>query len=319
MHMAKLLEPSNAPIRTVRLLPLVVILAASISFAQERCAVELAKAEEKYQQGRLDEAIDLLHQCLRKGDLPATENKQMYRLLAKAYLSKGQLNRAKDNLRTLLRAMPDWGPDSEIEAPSFVTLAEEVIAEVELERAREARKEALSPSTSEKIEIGIGGGFALPKGPVPSFSDSAKIGFVANVAVDFYLSQQLTIGGSLSFLTFDKKFPTPNAQGGHLNILPFLCQLKYYLQPLQSRRRVYFAAGLGMAISRRVDTTIGATKIEGERGNDVVFTFGVGVKLKLGANTKIVIEGLVSQVAIDKPQISDGVITYIPLQAAIVF
>jgi len=301
------------------LLTLLLILSVAALYAQERCAAELAKAEEKYQQGRLDDAIDLLNNCLRKGDLLIAESKQAYRLLAKAYLSKGQLNRAKDNLRNLLRVAADWKPDPEIDAPSFITLADEVIAEVELAKAREAREEALTPSTSEKIEIGLGGGVAVPMGPVPAFSDSAKIGFAANVAVDFYLNPQLTIGGSLSFLTFDRKFLDPNTRGGHLNVVPALAQLKYYLQPLQSRWRVYFIGGFGVAISRRVDTTIGATKIEGDRGNDVVFALGVGIKLKLGMNTKIVFEGLVSQVAIDKPQISDGVITYIPLHAAMVF
>ena len=298
--------------------PMLITLPASTALAQEKCATELAAAEEKYQQGRLDDAIDLLTACLRKGDLLAAESQKAYRLLAKAYLSKRNVNRAKDMLRSLLKVAPDWRPDSEIDTPAFTSLAEEVIAEAGLEKAKKAREEAMNPGKKEKFDINIGGGAAVPLVPL---ADSSKIGIMLGASVDIYLNPRLAWGPSAFYLGVRKKFSEPGViKGGNLSILTVLIRLKYFLQPLQKNWNVYLVGGPGFAISRRTDKVFSATsKIFGTTGNDLVFAIGLGVQFKLNMNTKIYIEGLVSTILIDKKQISEEVITYVPLQMAVVF
>lgn len=119
--------------------------------AQGQCAQKLAEAEEKYQSGRLEQAIALANQCLEKSGFALAERERAYKLLGMAYYAKGLHDAAKENLRKLLELIPNWRPDPENDSPSFQKLAEEVIKEVEAERQaqRQQAQKAQPPDTSQ--------------------------------------------------------------------------------------------------------------------------------------------------------------------------
>ncbi len=134
--------------------------------AQQKCAAELAEAEKKYLEGRLDEAIASAARCLEKGNLALAESEQAHKLLGKAYYAKGLLDQARENLRKLLELIPNWRPDPETDAPAFRRLAEEVIQEVEQERQiqqqkQEQRQEPKRGRSKKWLWIGGGGAVAV--------------------------------------------------------------------------------------------------------------------------------------------------------------
>jgi len=113
------------------LLPVADLVPALAAKAQDKCESELAEAENKYQLGELDAAIELVNQCLKKTGLTLEESEKAYKLLGKAYHAKGLLEEARQNLRKLLELIPNWRPNPEVDPPSFQRLAEEVIREME--------------------------------------------------------------------------------------------------------------------------------------------------------------------------------------------
>jgi tetratricopeptide (TPR) repeat protein len=161
---------------------------------QEKCSVELTEAESKYQEGQLDEAIALVRRCLDKDDITLEESERAYKLIGKAYHAKGLLAESKENLRKLLKLIPNWRPNPDIETPSFLRLADEVIKEMEAEKAKEALPVIAEPKKEEpKVEPPVkkGGGKKF------IFIGGAGVAAAA-VAVIFLLS-----GGG------DKQLPGP--------------------------------------------------------------------------------------------------------------
>jgi len=151
-----------------------------IALPQEKCTDELAQAETKYQEGLLDEAIALVNRCLDKDNLTIEESEQAYKLLGKAYHAKGLLAQSKENLRKLLKLIPNWRPNPDFETPSFLRLAQEVIQELEVEKAKEAPPVIKKPTGEEpaptvkkgggKKFLIIGGAGAVAAGLVFAFA-----------------------------------------------------------------------------------------------------------------------------------------------------
>jgi hypothetical protein len=109
-----------------------------IAQAQDKCTIELAEAERKFQEeGRFDEAIDLLLGCLSKGGLTIADSARAYHLLAKVYYAKQLLKESHETLEKLLHLVPDWKPNPAIDTPPFQKLADEVITAVEQERKQQ--------------------------------------------------------------------------------------------------------------------------------------------------------------------------------------
>jgi len=128
---------------------------------QEKCSVELTEAESKYQEGQLDEAIALVRRCLDKDNLTLEESERAYKLIGKAYHAKGLLAESKENLRKLLKLIPNWRPDPNLETPSFLRLVDEVIKELEAEKAKQIQPAIEEPKKEEpKVEQPVkkGGG-----------------------------------------------------------------------------------------------------------------------------------------------------------------
>ena len=139
---------------------LLIFLFGAPASAQDKCTTELGLAEQKYQEGRLEEAMALAQNCLAKPNLTLVDGERAYKLLGKAYFADGDSLQARLHLKKLLVLKPDWQPDPVNDTPSFQKLAEQVIAEVG--RMRQQAK----PTTPPPIKK------PSPKKPVPAVQRS---------------------------------------------------------------------------------------------------------------------------------------------------
>lgn len=98
----------------------------SMAFAQGKCAQELNDAEEKYNTGRFDEAIESITKCLNKSGITEDEKMRAYRLLGLAYIAKDYLEDAKTAVQKLLDMVPNYVSDPVQDPPPFTKMVEEV-------------------------------------------------------------------------------------------------------------------------------------------------------------------------------------------------
>ena len=146
---------------------------------QDTCEKILAEAQDKYQEGLLQDAINLVNRCLSLQSISDDHREQAFKLLGKAYHAQGLLERAKENLKKLLELIPNWLPDPMVDTPSFQRLAEQVISEIqqqqEEQQQEEQQQEEAPPPTSQqptqpvkkggrKALLFIGGGGAVVAG-----------------------------------------------------------------------------------------------------------------------------------------------------------
>ena len=111
--------------------PFLDTLTLPLAYAQQfDCKKNLTEAEQKFRQGKLDEAIQMITTCLKTGELTIEQNEWAYKLLGKAKHAKGLIDDAKQALRQLLGLVPDWRPNPEIDTPTFRKFAEDVIEEI---------------------------------------------------------------------------------------------------------------------------------------------------------------------------------------------
>jgi len=94
------------------------------------CSEELAKAEQSYHKGQFEEAIALLEGCLDKPDLPRAERRAAYRLLGLTYLAQDFRDKARTAVKQLLQLVPDYQPDLDQDPPPFVSMVNDVRAEL---------------------------------------------------------------------------------------------------------------------------------------------------------------------------------------------
>ena len=129
--------------------------------AQDECANALVQANEDYENGLLDQAIDLLTGCFDKNGFITEDRMSAYKLLAKAYDAKGLSQQAEQALRNLLNLNPDWQPDPENDTPAFMEFAKKVITKVKGEQLKLPtieNKSARSDSSKSIKWWWIGGG-----------------------------------------------------------------------------------------------------------------------------------------------------------------
>jgi len=89
------------------------------------CEKNLAEAEEKYNNGRFDEAIELIRECLGKTGLTEQEKMKAYRLLGLNYIAKDYLDEARLAVKKLLDMVPNYKTDPIQDPPPFTRLVEE--------------------------------------------------------------------------------------------------------------------------------------------------------------------------------------------------
>ena len=98
---------------------------------QSTCTDRLDKAEEYYYDGEFDQTIEIVNKCLQEPSLSKEEQLRSYTILARTYLAKENIQRAKENLRIILRLDPTYQPTIEQETPKYLNLLAEVRQEQE--------------------------------------------------------------------------------------------------------------------------------------------------------------------------------------------
>jgi tetratricopeptide (TPR) repeat protein len=132
-------------------------------FAQGKCSQELNDAEQKYNTGRFDEAIESITKCLGKPGITEDEKMRAYRLLGLAYIAKDYLEDAKTAVKKLLDMVPNYQSDPVQDPPPFTKMVEEVKEQKQTQKEKPAP--VVPPVTKPQEEKGgskkwyyIGGG-----------------------------------------------------------------------------------------------------------------------------------------------------------------
>jgi hypothetical protein len=99
--------------------------------AQGVCDKELADAEQRFYEGRFDEAIDLVNRCLNKSGLTDVEKVRAYKLMTMAYQAKDYEFQAREAINKLLELVPNYEPDPEQDLPQYVELVRKVKEELQ--------------------------------------------------------------------------------------------------------------------------------------------------------------------------------------------
>ncbi len=95
------------------------------------CEMELIEAEEKYTNGKFDEAMNIVQKCLNKEDISEVNEKRGLKLIVKIHLAKNDDKEAKNTVLILLEKFPDFKPDLISDLPEFRNLVEQTKLEME--------------------------------------------------------------------------------------------------------------------------------------------------------------------------------------------
>lgn len=106
------------------------------------CRQSLETAQTQYHDGRFDEAIQLINDCLASGLKDVALQTQAYKQLTLAYLAQDHQAQAKRSVIKLLDVSPDYSPNSEQDLPQFISLVETVKAEIRRAAAKKQAEEA---------------------------------------------------------------------------------------------------------------------------------------------------------------------------------
>jgi hypothetical protein len=115
----------------------------------------LNDADQKYTEGRFDEAIALLTVCLDTPGITPEQKQRAYRLMGLTYIAKDYLIEAKNSIAKLLQLVPNYQPDPIFDPPPFINLVKEVQEETVAKQVTAKEEESDS-----KIWWYVGGGVA---------------------------------------------------------------------------------------------------------------------------------------------------------------
>ena len=101
---------------------------------------KLSEAEQLYNTGSFDQAIEILSQVISETDILQEEKQRAYRLLGLNYIAKELEEEARNAVTKLLEMVPDYKTDPIQDPPPFIKLVEEVKVS-ELEQKKEEEEE----------------------------------------------------------------------------------------------------------------------------------------------------------------------------------
>jgi len=124
----------------------------------QTCSDQLDLAEENYYEGKLDETIELIMQCLKNKSVDNTVKVRAYTILLRTFLAKDNIESAKEIIHKILIVDGNYQPSLEQERPRLVNL----VAEVKKEHEKNQEKENISDKQTESginkwLWIGAGG------------------------------------------------------------------------------------------------------------------------------------------------------------------
>ena len=98
-------------------------------YQDQECSERLDQAEESYYNGDLDQAILLARQCSEDKNVSNDIRLHAYKILARSFLIKEDMNSAKNTVLLILQINPEYQATIEEESPNFVKLVDETRAE----------------------------------------------------------------------------------------------------------------------------------------------------------------------------------------------
>ena len=154
--------PASIIIILLLTMPLSNLCSELLALPQEECKEILRKANEAYVNGRFDEALILIDECLAKPDLSRDEKLNAYRLKGLVYIAEDFLNEAREAINNLLELVPNYQPDPQ-DPPPF----RDILEKEKKEREKDVQPEPTPPVSETPKKKGIskwvwiGGGFVI--------------------------------------------------------------------------------------------------------------------------------------------------------------
>jgi len=136
---------------------------AELAQAQEGCQAKLLQAENDYRNGRFDEALTLVNECMTKGDPNEADRQRALKLQILIYIAKDYIEQAKAAISKLLDLVPQYKPDPDQDPPAYIQIFEKVKSEREAGAAGKAepKKEVKSKKRGSAKWLLIGGGVVV--------------------------------------------------------------------------------------------------------------------------------------------------------------
>jgi tetratricopeptide (TPR) repeat protein len=290
---------------------------------QDKCAAELAEAEQKYKLGQSQQAIAAVRRCLNKSDLTHADKIQAYRLLALAHIVDDSLNQARQAIRNLLEIEPNYNPAPD-DRPSFARL----VAEVK-EQIPKPTQEPVVPPPPEKPKIAmknelvLGYGLALPMSP-ERFWSRYRAGFNFTGGLGLQANPRWTIGGEIAYSRLGQKVESSNSSithGDGVSLIEILIVAKYHFKDTRGSTQFYILTGVGAnfvkfaAVTERLFSGLASPQsAEAERQTGVMAAAGVGLKLAINVRTALFVESRCNLIFV-----ANDDLVYLPLKTGIVF
>jgi len=113
-------------------------------------AADVKQGQEYYEQGRFDEAIQLLKSLVDRGVLNGQDLIKARELLARSYAKKGYPDNAKETFKVILHDDPTWTPDPIRVPPDETALFEDAKREHQAQKTAEQPGSATTPAPPPK-------------------------------------------------------------------------------------------------------------------------------------------------------------------------
>jgi hypothetical protein len=124
---------------------------------QLSCTQQLNQAEELYFNGEFDRVIGLVRECLQSSPTDETIMIRAYKILARTYLSRGDMISAEENIKLILKIDPSYQPTIEEETPKYVNLVVEIRNKIDPVKTVVTKATTDSTGISPWVWIGAGG------------------------------------------------------------------------------------------------------------------------------------------------------------------
>lgn len=196
-------------------------------FAQDKCAVALSEAEDKYEQGKLYEIPEMIQSCLSDG-FSQEQKVRAYRLLTLTYLFLDYYKEADSAYLKLLKLSPEYVTDDELDPMEIINHHEKFTTKPKYY----ITMGKLGVNFSQAIVLLD---YSLSQADNNSDKYSSNVGFHAGFGAEMVIYQNLHLSGEFFFsrktlhLTDTHwDFYTTNLDIAHTEVeLPL--SLKYYI------------------------------------------------------------------------------------------
>lgn len=110
-----------------------------VAYAQNSGCPELTEAQQRYDNGRFEEAIALVSQCLDGNRGTAAERQRAYRLIGLSYIGQDLRDNAREAVMQLVMLVPNFEADPINDPPQFVQMVEEAKTAAAAQETEDAR------------------------------------------------------------------------------------------------------------------------------------------------------------------------------------